>query len=141
VDVRIGVQAGRRVEGAHLKAIFTRIPSPRNVQIETLKRHKRRPPKRQRPQIKRRQRLQILCRLGPLQRQQPPVIQNLQLNLPLLTLTAIAVPFVYLLSEPGEVSITSPRVRDDVESVFRVFGYDCVVDDPAFFVEQDGEGG
>ena len=111
------------------------------MQIETLKRHKGRPPKRQRPQIKRRQRLQILCRLRPLQRQQPPPIQNLQLNLPLLALTAIAVPFVYLLSEPPQVSIASPRVRDDVESVFGVFGYDGVVDYPAFFVEQDGEGG
>jgi len=45
------------------------------------------------------------------------------------------------LSEPPEVPVTSPGVRDDVESVFGVFGDDRVVDDPAFFVEQDGEGG
>ena len=111
------------------------------MQIEPLKRHKRRPPKRQRPQIKRRQRLQVLGRLRPLQRQHPPPFQNLHLDLPLFALTAIVVPFLNLLSEPPKVPIPSPRVRDDVESVFGVFCYDRVVDDPASFVEQDGEGG
>jgi len=50
------------------------------------------------------------------------------------TFATIVVPLVHLLSEPHEVSITSPGVRDDVESVFGVFGYYRVVDDAAFFV-------
>ena len=34
----------------------------------------------------------------------------------------------------------SPRIRDDVESVFGVFDYDGVVDVPAFFVEAGWRG-
>ena len=105
------------------------------MQIEPLERHKRGPPERQRPQIKRCQRLQVPGRLGTLQSQQPPPIQDLHLDLPLLVLTTIVIPFIYFLSEPCEVSITPPGVRDDVEGIFGVFGYDRVVDDATFFVE------
>ena len=50
-------------EGVYLKAILACVPVPRNVQIEPLKSHKRRPLKRQH--------LQVLGRLGTLQSQQP----------------------------------------------------------------------
>ena len=86
-------RVGERKE-THLKAIFTRIPTPRNVQVKPLKRHKRRPPERQRSQIEGRQRLQVLGRLGTLQSQQPPSFQNLHFNLPFLAPSAIVVPFI-----------------------------------------------
>ena len=112
------------------------------MDIKPLDRNERRPPKRQLSQIKRCQPLQNIRRLRPLERQQPPILQHLQLDFTLPTSQGVGgVPFVKFLAEPGEVAVSAAGVGDDVEGGGGVFGDDCVVDYATGGVEADGEGG
>jgi hypothetical protein len=137
--------------GAHLETVFAGITTASDVEVEPVEWDKGRLAESQTLEIEGGQTLQVCGSFGTccpcersdysgmatrltLQSEQTPFIQHLKLYRSQMGALA-RVPLCKLGSEPSEVGVATPGVRDDVVGGVGVFRDDGVIYDAALFIQ------